>query len=54
LKEKNIPVEAAVLGGTQRKSVILDIDNACILYSEGEGKEKLLWQGPKLRSTELS
>ena len=54
LKEKNIPVQAAILGGTQRKSVILDIDNACVCYTEGEGKEKLLWQGPKLRSTELS
>jgi len=47
LKEKQISVKAAVLGGTKRKSVFLDIDNAYISYTEGEGKETLLWKLPE-------
>jgi chemotaxis protein CheD len=47
LKQKNIPITAAVLGGTKRKSVFFDIDKAYITYTEGEGKEILLWQGAK-------
>ncbi len=44
LKEKNIPVRASALGGTERKSVFLDVDGGCISYTEGDKEEKRLWQ----------
>ena len=43
LKEKNIPVKASVLGGTERKGVVLDTENGSIFYTEGDEKEKTLW-----------
>ena len=42
LKEKDIPVTASVLGGTQRKMVRLDVETGTVMYSEGNGKERLL------------
>ena len=48
LKEKNIPVIASVLGGTKRKSVFMDVENGCISYTEGDEKEKILWQVSQL------
>ncbi len=47
LEEKNIPVKATALGGTERKSVFLDIDSGTIYYTKGETTEKLLWK-PKV------
>jgi chemotaxis receptor (MCP) glutamine deamidase CheD len=44
LKEKNISVMASVLGGTKRKSVFMDVETGCISYTEGDEKEKRLWQ----------
>ncbi len=44
LKEKNIPVKASVLGGTERKGVILDTETGIISYTEGDGSKKLLWK----------
>jgi len=44
LKEKNISVMASVLGGTKRKGAFMDVENACISYTEGDEKEKVLWQ----------
>jgi len=44
LKEKNIPIRASVLGGTERKSVFMDIEKGRISYTQGDGKEKTLWQ----------
>ena len=44
LKEKNIPVRATVLGGTERKSISLDVESGSIYYSEGDREEKLLWK----------
>ncbi len=44
LKEKNIPVRAAVLGGTERKSISLDVGSGSIYYTEGDREEKTLWQ----------
>ena len=43
LKEKNIPVRASVLGGYERKSTFLNSETGCVFYSEGNEKEKLLW-----------
>ena len=44
LKEKNIPVRASALGGTERKGVFLDIENGSISFAEGDEKEKTLWK----------
>jgi chemotaxis protein CheD len=46
LKESLIPVQASVLGGTKRKSVFLDLDveDGRVSYTEGDEKEKTLWQ----------
>lgn len=47
LKEKNIPIRTSVLGGTERKSVFIDIDNGRIFYTKGDRAKKLLWQQPE-------
>ena len=47
LKEKGIPVRAAVLGGVQRKGVFLDAESGRITYTEGDKQEKLLWKPTK-------
>jgi chemotaxis protein CheD len=44
LKEKNVPVRAAVLGGTERKSISLDIKSGSVYYTEGDREEKKLWK----------
>ncbi len=44
LKEKNIPVKAAVLGGTERKSISMDIESGSVYYTEGDREEKMLWK----------
>ncbi|MCJ7777534.1 MAG: chemotaxis protein CheD [Sedimentisphaerales bacterium] len=44
LKEKNIPVRVYALGGTERKSVFMDIGSGLISYAEGDEKEKPLRQ----------
>jgi len=44
LKEKHIPVRSAVLGGTERKGVFLDVENGTVSYTEGDAKEKPLWK----------
>ncbi|MBN1764079.1 MAG: chemotaxis protein CheD [Sedimentisphaerales bacterium] len=42
LEKKQLKINAQVLGGTQRRSVTLDIDNATIYYTEGDsGNMKL-------------
>lgn len=44
LKEKDIPVRASVLGGTERKSVFMDIEKGRISFTRGNDGEKTLWQ----------
>lgn len=44
LESKGIVIQASSLGGTKRKSVLLDIDNGRISYTEGDEKQKVLWQ----------
>jgi chemotaxis protein CheD len=44
LKEKGICIKASVLGGTERKGVVLDTETGSISYTEGDEKEKTLWQ----------
>jgi chemotaxis protein CheD len=47
LAAKNIQVQAAVLGGYDRKSIILDAENGTISCTEGDDPVRLLWQSPK-------
>ena len=47
LMEKNIPVKAAVLGGTKRKAVFLDVQCGHVFYAQGGDREKLLWKPSK-------
>jgi len=49
LEKENIPIRKAVLGGTERKSVFLDIDCGSISYTEGDGGKRPLWR-PSRRS----
>ena len=44
LRKKKISVKSKVLGGTERKSVFLDVENGKIFYVEGECGERLLWE----------
>ena len=44
LKEQNIPVRAAVLGGTERKGISLEIESGSVYYTEGDREEKMLWK----------
>ena len=44
LKEKHIFVKASVLGGTERKSISLDVESGSIYYTEGDREEELLWK----------
>jgi len=47
LGKKHIPVRAAVLGGTERKCISLDVGSGSIFYKEGDGREKLLWKSTR-------
>ncbi len=44
LAEKNIPVRASALGGTQRRSVSMDVESWTISHTQGDEKEKVLWK----------
>ncbi len=44
LAEKNISVRASALGGTEWKSVVMDTETGSISHTEGDEKEKTLWQ----------
>jgi len=44
LAQRQIPVRAAVLGGTERKGVSMDLRSGTIFYTEGDGPEQLLWK----------
>ena len=44
LQDKGIAVRASVLGGTQRKSVSIDIETGDVRCREGDAGEKLLWK----------
>ncbi len=44
LSEKDIPVKAAALGGTVRRSIFLDIESGRVSFKEADEVEKLLWK----------
>lgn len=43
LETKNIPVLARSVGGTKRKSVRFDIEQQTVCFTEGDSKEKILF-----------
>ena len=47
LEEKNIPVKGTALGGIERKSVFLDVEDGRVFYIKGDEKKKTLWQAPQ-------
>ena len=44
LEERGIPIRATALGGTERKSIFLDIEIGRITYGKGNGQKELLWK----------
>ncbi|MBI4669609.1 MAG: hypothetical protein HY747_10600 [Elusimicrobia bacterium] len=44
LREKRIKIRAEALGGTNRRSVRLDVERGSVFYVEADEKEKLLWK----------
>lgn len=43
LNEKGIKIRAQAVGGTERRSISLDIEKECVQYTEGDSKRKILW-----------
>ncbi|OQX77720.1 MAG: hypothetical protein B6D61_06730 [Bacteroidetes bacterium 4484_249] len=44
LRERNIKIKAESVGGTERRSVSLDVETGCVNYTVGDGAEKILYQ----------
>ncbi|MHC4645746.1 MAG: chemotaxis protein CheD [Planctomycetota bacterium] len=44
LERENIPIRKAVVGGTERKGVLLHVDTGRITYTEGDSGERPLWK----------
>ena len=47
LDEKRIKIGAKAVGGTERRSISLDVKEGTIHYTEGDAKERLLWEAAK-------
>jgi len=48
LAKKGLEIRARALGGTNRRSVSLDIERGIVSYSEGNGCEVQLWKAQKI------
>ena len=44
LKNKGIFITNKAVGGTERRTIRLDIENEVLYYSEGNGPEEILWK----------
>jgi len=44
LNEKYVKIRAKAVGGTDRRSISLDVKEGTVHYTEGDAKEKLLWE----------
>jgi chemotaxis protein CheD len=44
LKKEKIKIKVKSVGGTERRSISLDLESGSIYYSVGDGIEKLLWK----------
>jgi chemotaxis receptor (MCP) glutamine deamidase CheD len=47
LREKGLKIRARALGGTNRRSVSLDIEEGIVSCSEGDGSDVQLWRAKK-------
>jgi chemotaxis protein CheD len=47
LEEKHLKVRAQAVGGTERRSVSLDVESGKVFYTQGDKKKKLLWETEK-------
>jgi len=48
LKKKHLKIKAQAVGGTDRRSVSLDIEQGIVYCAEGNGNEKQLWRAKKI------
>ncbi len=44
LHEKGIKIRQRAVGGTKRRTIVLDIEKGCVFYTEGNSKVMLLWK----------
>jgi len=44
LREKQLEIKAQAIGGSERRTVIFDIEMGCVFYTVGDSKQKILWQ----------
>jgi len=49
LEERKIPIRGSVLGGTERKSALLDAETGSVSYTRADHAAELLWQPEKKR-----
>ncbi len=43
LKEKNFKITAKSVGGTDRRSITLNNETGCVMFTIGDGAEMILW-----------
>ena len=48
LNRNHIKINAKAVGGTVRRSISFDVETGSIYYTEGDSKEKLLWEQIKI------
>jgi len=48
LRKKHLKVSAQAVGGTNRRSVRLDVERGIVSYTEGNGAETQLWRTQKV------
>ena len=53
LRKKHLRVKARAVGGTNRRSVSLDVERGIVSYTEGNGSEVQLWRAQKLQIESL-
>ncbi len=44
LNEKGIKIRGKAVGGTERRTILFDIEKGSVHYTEGDSKEMLLWK----------
>ncbi len=44
LDGKDIKIMEKAVGGTERRTILLDIEKGCVYYTEGDSKKMLLWK----------
>ncbi|MEA3558296.1 MAG: chemotaxis protein CheD [Candidatus Thermoplasmatota archaeon] len=44
LTKRNLLIKAKSIGGTDRRTVSLDVQTGCVRFTEGDGPETLLWK----------